>query len=132
MAQPYVHSLLLLERRQKLIVTYSPAYTDTLTELESLSNIIQQAISSIKDTVTSKHLEFPSAYSPVCSKSEAPRMLPDVELAVSQIVSAANQLVFTARSPYQSIIAVAWQVRRVFPPSVLLLVSISVSVFSFS
>lgn len=89
----------------------SSAQLEGLSELEALTKIIQTSVASIKATLASKNAQFPSAYTPVTPKSEAPRVLPEVELAASQIISAANQLIFAVRSPYQSVIAVSMQVR---------------------
>ena len=58
-----------------------------------------------------KNLEFPSPHTPMTLESEGPRMLPEVDRSCALIVSAAMQLIFAVRSPMQSVLAVAMQVR---------------------
>lgn len=86
---------------------YSTSSVDTLKELRALSRIIQESIDNIESAISSKHLEFPSPYTPLTMESEGVRMLPEVDKECSLIVSAATQLVYATRSPMQSIVALA-------------------------
>ena len=84
--------------------------SDSLSELKALSKIIQDAINSIEAAIHPQNLECPSPYTPMTIESEAARMLPNVDRACSRIVSAAAQLIFSARSPMLSVMTVAMQV----------------------
>ena len=83
---------------------------EAITELEALVGIIQESIQSIKETITSKNILFPSPHTPVTEESEAVRMIPTISQACSSIVSAANQLVSSVRSPTQSAVITSMQV----------------------
>ncbi|GJE87401.1 hypothetical protein PsYK624_034840 [Phanerochaete sordida] len=90
----------------------SPALSDTpdpLAELEALSKIIQDSIESIKSSLSSKNMDFPSPYTPMSLESEAARMQPEVDQACAMITAAAYQLISDVRSPMLTIVTVATQ-----------------------
>lgn len=93
------------------IMTPYDSHAETFSQLKALSKIIQEAIDSIESTVLSKHLKFPSPYTPVSLESEKVRALPEVEKACSLAISAATQLVFSLRSPMASVVTTGIQVK---------------------
>lgn len=80
-----------------------------LDELKALSKIIQDAVSSIESVLESKNMTFPSPYTRICPKSEAPRMLPEVNKACALAIAAAYQLINDLRHPTGTIATVAMQ-----------------------
>jgi hypothetical protein len=88
----------------------SKNYLSGLAELKALTKIIQDSVDSIEAATTRNSVEYPSSATPFSIESEAALTIPEVEKACTLIVSAANQLVYTARSPMQSVIAAAMQV----------------------
>ena len=122
---------LIISLRMKAYISYSRSPEDGLTEIEALSNVIQSAIAAIKASTAAKGAGFPSSSTPIAAESEAIRNLPEIEQACSHIISAANQLIFAVRSPYQSVIAVSMQVGSSAHESVLTLTyASSASAFS--
>ena len=113
-AQTHSRTLLTPKNSNTSASTPDDGVPNTLLELKALSKIIQDSIDTIEATVASKNMEFPSAYTPLTMESEAARMLPEVEKACALIVSATAQLAFAVRSPLQSIVTVALQVRAYF------------------
>ena len=83
---------------------------DTLAELRSLSKIIHDSINTIEAEMTSNNMIFPSPHLPLTTESEMPRTLLKVERACSLIISAAEQLICSVRSPAQTVISAALQV----------------------
>ena len=81
-----------------------------MADLKALSKVIQDAIQAIETTLSANDSEFPSADTPMTRESEGPRMIPAVDRACTLIVSAAYQLIFTARSPMLSMISISMQV----------------------
>jgi hypothetical protein len=88
----------------------SKHYLSGLAELKALSKIVQDSVESIEAATAENNVDFPSSFTPFTLESEAACKIPEVEKACSLIVSAANQLVFTARSPMHSVVATAMQV----------------------
>ncbi|GJE87411.1 S-adenosyl-L-methionine-dependent methyltransferase [Phanerochaete sordida] len=85
------------------------AVPNAIDELKTLSKIIHDAVSTIEHVTTSQGLTFPSPYTPVTAESERPRMLPQVNQACAQAISAAYQLINDLRVPHGTIGTVAMQ-----------------------
>lgn len=83
--------------------------SESLADLKALSKIIQDSIDSIEATLVEHNMEFPNIDTPMTMESEKPRRLPPVDRSCSLIVAAAHQLIFTARSPLLSTVALATQ-----------------------
>ena len=86
-----------------------------LTELRSLSTLIQVAIDKLEGVLAATKQSFPSQDTPFDSESEAVRRLPEVEAATNDIVAAAAQLIATARPPVLSVALVGGQVCLAHP-----------------
>ncbi|KAJ7028950.1 S-adenosyl-L-methionine-dependent methyltransferase [Mycena alexandri] len=83
---------------------------DALAELKALAGIINTSIATIEASMKENSSTYPSPRAvPFTPQSEAARNIPEVQLAGSNIVSAASQLISIVRPPPLTLIAYALQ-----------------------
>lgn len=80
-----------------------------ISPLRHLVNILSDAVARIDEKYASANLEFPTLDKPFDEKESACKMLsdPDVVPLSSVVVSAADQLIATARHPAQAILDIS-------------------------
>ncbi|KIP10236.1 hypothetical protein PHLGIDRAFT_266603 [Phlebiopsis gigantea 11061_1 CR5-6] len=84
-------------------------YASTIAELKALSGIIQASLHTIETVLQDQKIDFPSPHTPFTLESEAARMIPQVAIAFSSIVSASMQLVYSVQSPMTTMLSVPFQ-----------------------
>ncbi|KAJ7730737.1 S-adenosyl-L-methionine-dependent methyltransferase [Mycena metata] len=83
---------------------------DALAELKALAGIITTSIATIEASLKENSLAYPSPRAvPFTPQSESGRNIPEVQLAGSNIVAAASQLISIVRPPPLTLIAYALQ-----------------------
>lgn len=79
-------------------------------ELRALVDILQSTVDKLDETMTSRGQIYPSLDDPYSVESEAPRNSPDILALCDVLVSAAGQLIATARPTPTSSLLTALQV----------------------
>ena len=86
------------------------SYDPNIGELRALSNLIQFAIDDLETGLIARKEAFPSPDEPFSMESEAARMTPEAQTAVTNIVAAAAQLMAVTQSPVMRLLATTVQV----------------------
>ena len=80
-------------------------------ELRALVGLITNSLDSIESTVSARKESWPSPSEPFTRESEAVRNLPEEAAASDVLISAAEQLIASVRSPAYGVLTTAMQVR---------------------